>query len=101
MDFGFMWSVSVRLAFGYCEYMFFPFSCVQVQPQPDAKMCDQTFLAITFGPCDSCSQNKPLMNIYLKNEPINYCSLCVELVCYRTLQLLQYQFHNTKLILRT
>ncbi|XP_016087440.1 guanine nucleotide-binding protein subunit beta-5-like [Sinocyclocheilus grahami] len=43
-------------------------------------MCDQTFLAITFGPCDNCSQNKPLMNIYLKNEPINYCSLCVELM---------------------
>ncbi|ROJ25294.1 Guanine nucleotide-binding protein subunit beta-5b, partial [Anabarilius grahami] len=51
-----------------------------VQPQPDAKMCDQTFLAITFGPCDNCSQNKPLMNIYLKNEPINYCSLCVEMM---------------------
>ncbi|KAL0168991.1 hypothetical protein M9458_037213, partial [Cirrhinus mrigala] len=50
-----------------------------VQPQQDAKMCDQTFLAITFGPCDSCGLNKPLMNIYLKNEPINYCSLCVEL----------------------
>lgn len=65
--------------------LFFPSSCVQVQPQPDAKMCDQTFLAITFGPCDNCSQNKPLMNIYLKNEPINYCSLCVELVCYPTL----------------
>ncbi len=60
---------------------FFP-PRVQVQPQPDAKMCDQTFLAITFGPCDNCSQNKPLLNIYLKNEPINYCSLCVELVCY-------------------
>ncbi|RXN21400.1 guanine nucleotide-binding subunit beta-5 [Labeo rohita] len=57
-----------------------PFSSLQVQPQPDAKMCDQTFLAITFGPCDSCGLNKPLMNIYLKNEPINYCSLCVELM---------------------
>ncbi|XP_051512682.1 guanine nucleotide-binding protein subunit beta-5b-like [Myxocyprinus asiaticus] len=43
-------------------------------------MCDQTFLAITFGPCDNCSQSKPLMNIYLKNEPVNYCSLCVELM---------------------
>uniref|UniRef100_A0AAR2JY43 G protein subunit beta 5 n=1 Tax=Pygocentrus nattereri TaxID=42514 RepID=A0AAR2JY43_PYGNA len=43
-------------------------------------MCDQTFVAITFGPCDSCSQNKPLMNIYLQNEPVNYCSLCVELM---------------------
>ncbi|XP_053479755.1 guanine nucleotide-binding protein subunit beta-5b isoform X2 [Ictalurus furcatus] len=41
-------------------------------------MCDQTFLAITFGACDNCSQNKPLMNIYLQNEPVNYCSLCVE-----------------------
>uniref|UniRef100_A0A8C9SZR1 Guanine nucleotide binding protein (G protein), beta 5b n=2 Tax=Scleropages formosus TaxID=113540 RepID=A0A8C9SZR1_SCLFO len=41
-------------------------------------MCDQTFLAITFGPCDNCSETKPLMNIYVKNEPINYCSLCVE-----------------------
>ncbi|KAL7879260.1 hypothetical protein AOLI_G00102340 [Acnodon oligacanthus] len=43
-------------------------------------MCDQTFVAITFGPCESCSQNKPLMNIYLQNEPVNYCSLCVELL---------------------
>ncbi|KAI5611368.1 guanine nucleotide-binding protein subunit beta-5b [Silurus asotus] len=41
-------------------------------------MCDQTFLAITFGSCDNCSQTKPLMNIYLQNEPVNYCSLCVE-----------------------
>ncbi|KAF5895583.1 guanine nucleotide-binding protein subunit beta-5, partial [Clarias magur] len=41
-------------------------------------MCDQTFLAITFGSCDNCSQNKPLMNIYLQNEPVNFCSLCVE-----------------------
>uniref|UniRef100_A0A4W4EKR5 G protein subunit beta 5 n=1 Tax=Electrophorus electricus TaxID=8005 RepID=A0A4W4EKR5_ELEEL len=43
-------------------------------------MCDHTFVAITFGPCDSCTLNKPLMNIYLQNEPVNYCSLCVEMM---------------------
>uniref|UniRef100_A0A8K9V0F7 Guanine nucleotide binding protein (G protein), beta 5b n=1 Tax=Oncorhynchus mykiss TaxID=8022 RepID=A0A8K9V0F7_ONCMY len=43
-------------------------------------MCDQTFLAITFGPCDSCSENRPLMNLYIKTEPINYCSLCMEIM---------------------
>ncbi|KAI3377735.1 hypothetical protein L3Q82_008879 [Scortum barcoo] len=43
-------------------------------------MCDQTFMAATFGPCDSCSKPSPLMNIYIKNEPINYCSFCVEVV---------------------
>lgn len=43
-------------------------------------MCDQTFVAVTFGPCDSCSKASPLMNIYIKNEPINYCSFCVEMV---------------------
>uniref|UniRef100_A0AAY4CTI0 Uncharacterized protein n=1 Tax=Denticeps clupeoides TaxID=299321 RepID=A0AAY4CTI0_9TELE len=48
-------------------------------------MCDQTFLAITFGPCESCGVTKPLMNIYLKNEPINYCSLCVELMACQAL----------------
>nr|XP_023670020.1 guanine nucleotide-binding protein subunit beta-5 isoform X1 [Paramormyrops kingsleyae] len=49
-------------------------------------MCDQTFLAITFGPCDCCSDTKPLMNIYLKNEPVNYCSLCVERMACQGLQ---------------
>lgn len=43
-------------------------------------MCDQTFVAATFGPCDSCANPSPLMNIYIKNEPINYCSFCVEMV---------------------
>lgn len=43
-------------------------------------MCDQTFVAVTFGPCDNCSKTRPLMNIYLKNEAINYCSLCVEMM---------------------
>ena len=43
-------------------------------------MCDQTFVAATFGPCDSCANPSPLMNIYIKNEPINYCSFCMEMV---------------------
>uniref|UniRef100_A0A667WLD0 G protein subunit beta 5 n=1 Tax=Myripristis murdjan TaxID=586833 RepID=A0A667WLD0_9TELE len=43
-------------------------------------MCDQTFMAITFGPCDNCSTTSPLMNIYIKNEPTNYCSFCVEMM---------------------
>ncbi|XP_037613836.1 guanine nucleotide-binding protein subunit beta-5b [Sebastes umbrosus] len=43
-------------------------------------MCDQTFVAATFGPCDSCSKASPLMNIYIKSEAINYCSFCVELM---------------------
>lgn len=45
-----------------------------------AAMCDQTFMAATFGPCDSCSKASPLMNIYIKSEAINYCSFCVEMV---------------------
>ncbi|KAL2088780.1 hypothetical protein ACEWY4_015679 [Coilia grayii] len=49
-------------------------------------MCDQTFVAVTFGPCDNCSKTKPLMNIYLKNEAINYCSLCVELMACQGLE---------------
>ncbi|KAM7406375.1 hypothetical protein PAMP_000754 [Pampus punctatissimus] len=36
-------------------------------------------MAVTFGPCDNCSQASPLMNIYIKNEAINYCSFCVEM----------------------
>ena len=48
--------------------------------RPAAVMCDQTFLAITFGPCENCTENKPLMNLYIKTDPINYCSLCVETV---------------------
>lgn len=47
-----------------------------------AAMCDQTFVAATFGPCDSCSKPSPLMNIYIKNEATNYCSLCVEMVMF-------------------
>lgn len=43
-------------------------------------MCDQTFVAATFGPCDRCGNASPLMNIYIKNEAINYCSFCVEMV---------------------
>uniref|UniRef100_A0A3Q3B178 G protein subunit beta 5 n=1 Tax=Kryptolebias marmoratus TaxID=37003 RepID=A0A3Q3B178_KRYMA len=49
-------------------------------------MCDQTFLAATFGPCDSCGKASPLMNIYVKNEPINYCSFCVEMMACQGLQ---------------
>uniref|UniRef100_A0A665VTM6 Guanine nucleotide binding protein (G protein), beta 5b n=1 Tax=Echeneis naucrates TaxID=173247 RepID=A0A665VTM6_ECHNA len=49
-------------------------------------MCDQTFMAVTFGPCDSCTNARPLMNIYIKNEPINYCSFCVEMMACQGLQ---------------
>ncbi|XP_053172464.1 guanine nucleotide-binding protein subunit beta-5b [Scomber japonicus] len=49
-------------------------------------MCDQTFVAATFGPCDSCSKASPLMNIYIKNEAINYCSFCVEMMACQGLQ---------------
>uniref|UniRef100_I3J364 Guanine nucleotide binding protein (G protein), beta 5b n=2 Tax=Oreochromis niloticus TaxID=8128 RepID=I3J364_ORENI len=49
-------------------------------------MCDQTFMAATFGPCDSCSKPSPLMNIYIKNEATNYCSLCVEMMACQGLQ---------------
>lgn len=53
---------------------------LQVCSWSSAAMCDQTFIATTFGPCDSCSQQSPLMNIYINSEPINYCSFCVEMV---------------------
>ncbi|CAG5852957.1 unnamed protein product [Menidia menidia] len=43
-------------------------------------MCDQTFMAATFGPCDSCSKASPLMNIYIKSEATNYCSFCMEVM---------------------
>uniref|UniRef100_A0A3Q1GMA3 G protein subunit beta 5 n=1 Tax=Acanthochromis polyacanthus TaxID=80966 RepID=A0A3Q1GMA3_9TELE len=49
-------------------------------------MCDQTFVAATFGPCDNCGTASPLMNIYIKNEPINYCSFCVEVMACQGLQ---------------
>uniref|UniRef100_A0A8C6UX37 Guanine nucleotide binding protein (G protein), beta 5b n=1 Tax=Neogobius melanostomus TaxID=47308 RepID=A0A8C6UX37_9GOBI len=49
-------------------------------------MCDQTFMAATFGPCESCGKPSPLMNIYIKNEAINYCSFCVELMACQGLQ---------------
>ncbi|XP_061670810.1 guanine nucleotide-binding protein subunit beta-5b [Syngnathoides biaculeatus] len=49
-------------------------------------MCDQTFVAVTFGPCESCDQASPLMNIYIKTEPINYCSFCVEKMACHGLQ---------------
>uniref|UniRef100_A0AAQ6IHG8 G protein subunit beta 5 n=1 Tax=Anabas testudineus TaxID=64144 RepID=A0AAQ6IHG8_ANATE len=49
-------------------------------------MCDQTFLAATFGPCDSCGNASPLMNIYIKSEAINYCSFCVEMMACEALQ---------------
>ncbi|XP_023117358.1 guanine nucleotide-binding protein subunit beta-5b [Amphiprion ocellaris] len=49
-------------------------------------MCDQTFVAATFGPCDSCGTASPLMNIYIKNEPINYCSFCMEVMACQGLQ---------------
>ncbi|KAM6980576.1 guanine nucleotide-binding protein subunit beta-5b [Aplochiton taeniatus] len=49
-------------------------------------MCDQTFVAITFGPCDNCTANRPLMNIYIQTEAINYCALCVELMACQGLQ---------------
>ncbi|MEQ2314383.1 Guanine nucleotide-binding protein subunit beta-5b, partial [Ameca splendens] len=49
-------------------------------------MCDQTFMAATFGPCDSCSKASPLMNIYIKSEAINYCSFCVEMMACQGLQ---------------
>ncbi|XP_022598058.1 guanine nucleotide-binding protein subunit beta-5b-like [Seriola dumerili] len=49
-------------------------------------MCDQTFVAVTFGPCESCANARPLMNIYIKNEPINYCSFCVEVMACQGLQ---------------
>ena len=45
-----------------------------------AAMCDQTFVAATFGPCECCGKPSPLINIYIKTEPINYCSFCVEVV---------------------
>ncbi|XP_037250607.1 guanine nucleotide-binding protein subunit beta-5 isoform X2 [Falco naumanni] len=43
-------------------------------------MCDQTFLAIVFGPCDKCSKEKPLRAVYIKSEQLSYCSLCVEMM---------------------
>lgn len=46
------------------------------------KMCDQTFLAVVFGPCDKCSKEKPLRAVYIKSEQLSYCSLCVEVVRY-------------------
>ncbi|KAM8894205.1 guanine nucleotide-binding protein subunit beta-5b [Spinachia spinachia] len=49
-------------------------------------MCDQTFVAVTFGPCDSCGTARPLMNIYVKSEAINYCSFCVEVMATHGLQ---------------
>ncbi|XP_008309194.1 guanine nucleotide-binding protein subunit beta-5b [Cynoglossus semilaevis] len=49
-------------------------------------MCDQTFVAVTFGPCESCSKPSPLMNIYIKSEPINYCSFCVEVMACQGLK---------------
>ncbi|XP_051236269.1 guanine nucleotide-binding protein subunit beta-5b [Dicentrarchus labrax] len=49
-------------------------------------MCDQTFLAATFGPCDSCGKASPLMNIYIKNDAINYCSFCMEVMACQGLQ---------------
>ncbi|XP_034042781.1 guanine nucleotide-binding protein subunit beta-5b [Thalassophryne amazonica] len=49
-------------------------------------MCDQTFVAVNFGPCESCGNPGPLMNIYLNNEPINYCSFCVEMMACQELQ---------------
>ncbi|XP_047916282.2 guanine nucleotide-binding protein subunit beta-5 isoform X1 [Anser cygnoides] len=42
-------------------------------------MCDQTFLAVVFGPCDKCSKEKPLRAVYIKSEQLSYCSLCVEM----------------------
>ncbi|KAA8596048.1 hypothetical protein FQN60_011339, partial [Etheostoma spectabile] len=51
-----------------------------------AAMCDQTFVAATFGPCESCGLASPLMNIYIKTEPINYCSFCVEVMACQGLQ---------------
>ncbi|XP_061880439.1 guanine nucleotide-binding protein subunit beta-5b-like [Entelurus aequoreus] len=49
-------------------------------------MCDQTFVAATFGPCESCDKASPLMNIYIKTEAINYCSFCVEKMACQGLQ---------------
>ncbi|KAJ7311412.1 hypothetical protein JRQ81_007046 [Phrynocephalus forsythii] len=51
-----------------------------------AKMCDQTFLANVFGPCDRCSQNRALREIYRKSEKVSYCSLCVEMMATEGLQ---------------
>ncbi|KYO21219.1 guanine nucleotide binding protein (G protein), beta 5a isoform B [Alligator mississippiensis] len=48
--------------------------------QSTAKMCDQTFLATVFGPCDKCSNLKPLRAIYIKSSQLDYCSLCVEML---------------------
>ncbi|XP_009468551.1 PREDICTED: unconventional myosin-Vc [Nipponia nippon] len=51
----------------------------KVQLSRTAKMCDQTFLAVVFGPCDKCSNEKPLRAVYIKSEQLSYCSLCVEM----------------------
>lgn len=66
------------------KVIFMCVSCgfLQVCWWSSAAMCDQTFMAATFGPCDSCSKPSPLMNIYIKNEATNYCSLCVEMVMF-------------------
>lgn len=66
------------------KVIFMCVSCgfLQVCWWSSAAMCDQTFVAATFGPCDSCSKPSPLMNIYIKNEATNYCSLCVEMVMF-------------------
>ncbi|GAB0194103.1 unconventional myosin-Vc [Grus japonensis] len=52
----------------------------KVQLSRTAKMCDQTFLAVVFGPCDKCSKEKPLRAVYIKSEQLSYCSLCVEMM---------------------
>lgn len=65
---------------GALEWLHFPLLQGAWWWSPAAIMCDQTFVAATFGPCDKCGTASPLMNIYIKTEPITYCSLCVEMV---------------------
>ncbi|KAL8197201.1 UNVERIFIED_CONTAM: guanine nucleotide binding protein (G protein), beta 5 [Gekko kuhli] len=55
-------------------------------PSLTAKMCDQTFLANVFGPCDYCYDERPLQEVYRKSEKFNYCSLCVEMMANQGLQ---------------
>ncbi|OCT89582.1 hypothetical protein XELAEV_180182012mg, partial [Xenopus laevis] len=49
-------------------------------------MCDQTFLAVLFGPCAKCKRERPLRTIYVKAEAVTYCSLCVEMMATEGLQ---------------
>ncbi|KAG8145017.1 hypothetical protein E2320_013398, partial [Naja naja] len=51
-----------------------------------AKMCDQTFAVNIFGPCDICSKEKVLQQIFCKSEKRSCCALCVKQMATEGLQ---------------